>query len=251
VDNIIRVFFDPHIIASVLPQLLSHGLVNTLVLTVFAVVIGLLLGLVIAMMLLARTRWLRWPARVFVDVFRGLPGVLTIFIVGLGLPLAGLDVFGRNTYPYAVVAIGIIESAYIGEIFRSGIQSVAAGQMEAARSLGLSYWAAMRHVRIPQGIRRVLPALTGQIIITIKETALVYVLGLTATQQELFSLSQSGSSQYASMTPVVVAGVIYLALTIPLTHFVNWLDRRLQRGPAPTPASDAERPAPQAVIAEG
>lgn len=229
-DNIIRVFFDPTIIAAVLPRILTTGLANTLILTVFSVAFGLVLGLVVAMMLVSRTRWLRWPARVWVDVFRGLPALLTIFVIGIGLPLAGLDVFGRSTYPYAVIAIGIIQSAYIGEILRSGIQSVAPGQMEAARSLGMPFWSAMRRITVPQGIRRVLPALTGQVIIAIKETALVYVLGLMPSQQELFSLAQSGSSQYASMTPVVVAGAVYLVLTIPMTHAVNALDRRLRDG---------------------
>jgi polar amino acid transport system permease protein len=229
-DNIIRVFFDPEIIVQVLPGILTTGLVNTLILTVFSLLAGLVLGLVVAMCLLARTRWLRWPARVWVDVFRGLPALLTIFIVGIGLPIAGIDVFGRNTFPYAIVAIGMIQSAYIGEIFRSGIQSVAPGQMEAARSLGMPFWSAMWHVTIPQGVRRVLPALTGQAIITVKETALVYVLGLMPSQQDLFSLAQSGSSQFASMTPVVVAGAVYLVLTIPLTHIVNRFDRRMREG---------------------
>ena len=104
------------------------------------------------------TRWfLRWPARVFTDVFRGLPAILTILLFGQALSPLGMSLFGPSPFPLAIVALGLITAAYTGEILRAGIQSVEKGQLEAARALGMSYGAAMRLAIVPQGIRRVHP----------------------------------------------------------------------------------------------
>ena len=129
-------------------------------------------------------------------------------------------------------------AAYIGEIFRSGIQSVESGQLEAARALGFGYPAAMRLVVMPQGIRRVLPALVNQFIALLKDSALIYFLGLIAGQRELFQVGRDLNAQTGSLSPLVAAGLFYLVLTIPLTHLVNVIDQRLRRG-RPGGADDA------------
>ena len=121
-------------------------------------------------------------------------------------------------------------AAYIGEILRSGIQSVESGQLEASRALGFSYPSSMRLVVIPQGIRRVLPALVNQFISLLKASSLVYFLGLIASQRELFQVGRDLNAQTGNLSPLVAAGLFYLALTIPLTHLVNYIDRRLGRG---------------------
>ena len=230
VQTAINTFFNIHQMIEVFPRMLTVGFVNTLILSLSATAIGLVLGLALALLLLSDKRYVRVPARVYVDIFRGLPGLLTIFLIGVGLPIAGLRIFGRTTYVYAALALGIILGAYIAEIFRGGIQSVDRGQMEAARSVGMSYMQAMRFVVVPQGVRRILPALTGQLIIAVKESALIYILGLLPSQQELFSISQDASAQYVSMSPVVLAGAFYLVITVPLTKVVNILDTRLREG---------------------
>jgi len=222
-----QTFFDVHLIGRVLPQLLRTGLPNTVLLAAFATVIGLALGLVVAVCLLSRYGWLRSMCRGYVDILRGLPHILTIYIVGQGLPLAGLAMFGNSTYSYAALAIGLIESAYIAEIFRAGLQSVDKGEIQAARSLGMTSSQALRYIILPQGIRRVLPPLTGQFILVIKGTALVFLLGLTSGQRELFSIAQDSAVNNANLSPLTAAGLIYLALTVPMTRAVNAWERRI------------------------
>jgi His/Glu/Gln/Arg/opine family amino acid ABC transporter permease subunit len=225
-----RTFFDIDQILGILPEMLMVGVPNTLLLAFVAVVIGTIIGLVVAMMLISRNAAIRVPARTFVDVFRGLPVILTIYLIGQGLPIAGIRIFGQSSYAYAAFALGLIEGAYISEIFRSGIQSVERGQMEASRSLGMSYFETMRWVIVPQGIRRVLPALTGQFIHIIKGSSLVYLLGLLPDQREIFSIASDASHISGTLSPMVAAGLVYLCLTIPLTYAVNAFDRRLRDG---------------------
>ena len=150
-------FFDLDAMRAALPELLRVGLPNTLILALTSAVIGTVLGMVLAVCGLSHRRWLRWPARVFTDIFRGLPAAVTILLIGVGLSPVGLHVWGPNPYPLGILALSLIASAYIGEIFRSGIQSVDTGQLEAARALGFSRPSGMRLVVIPQGVRRVLP----------------------------------------------------------------------------------------------
>ncbi|MBI3217743.1 MAG: ABC transporter permease subunit [Mycobacterium sp.] len=233
-----------------IPDLFRTGLPNTLILTFFASIIGLVLGLVLAVAGISRSRWLRWPARIYTDVFRGLPEVVIILIIGLGFgPVVG-GLTGNNPYPLGIVALGLMAGAYVGEILRSGIQSVEAGQLEASRALGFSYPSSMRLVVVPQGIRRVLPALVNQFISLLKASSLVYFLGLIASQRELFQVGRDLNAQTGNLSPLVAAGLFYLALTIPLTHLVNLIDSRLRRGRTPTEAEDPLDPADPAIRQE-
>jgi polar amino acid transport system substrate-binding protein len=225
-------FFDWDMYRQAVPALFTTGLPNTLILTSSAGVIGLVLGMVLAVAGISHSHWLRWPARVYTDVFRGLPEVVTILIIGLGIgPLVG-GLTNNNPYPLGIAALGLMAAAYVGEILRSGIQSVDPGQLEASRALGFSYSAAMRLIVVPQGIRRVLPALVNQFIALLKASALVYFLGLIAQQRELFQVGRDLNAQTGNLSPLVAAGVFYLILTIPLTHLVNYIDTRLRRGRA-------------------
>jgi polar amino acid transport system permease protein len=223
-------FFDLDAMRAALPEMLRVGLPNTLVLALFSALIGTVLGMVLAVCGLSPRRWLRWPARVFTDVFRGLPAAVTILLIGVGLAPLGLEIWGPNPYPLGILALSLIASAYIGEIFRSGIQSVDKGQLEASRALGFGYGASMRLVVVPQGIRRVLPALVNQFIALIKESSLVFLLGLLASEREIFQIGKDAAATTGNLSPYVAAAVFYLALTIPLTHFVNWIDARLRTG---------------------
>jgi polar amino acid transport system permease protein/polar amino acid transport system substrate-binding protein len=223
-------FFDLDAMRAALPEMLGVGLPNTLVLALFSAIIGTVLGMVLAVCGLSQHRWLRWPARVFTDVVRGLPAAVTILLIGVGLAPLGLGLWGPNPYPLGILALSLIASAYIGEIFRSGIQSVDAGQLEAARALGFSRPSGMRLVVIPQGVRRVLPALVNQFIALIKESSLVYFLGLLASQRDLFRIGQDSAANTGNQSALVLAGLFYLLITVPLTHVVNAVDRRLREG---------------------
>ncbi len=233
-------FFDWQLYREALPVLLKTGLPNTLILTVSGGIIGLVAGMGLAVAGLSRSRWLRWPARVYTDIFRGLPEVLIILFIGLALgPLVG-GLTGNNPYPLGIAALGLTAAAYVGEILRSGIQSIESGQLEASRALGFSYPSSMRLVVIPQGVRRVLPALVNQFIALLKASALLYFLGLIAGQRELFQVSRDFNAQTGSLSPLVAAGMVYLALTIPLTHLVNVIDDRLRRGRLAEPETDLD-----------
>ncbi len=230
-------FFDWELYKQAIPAMVTTGLPNTLILTLSSGAVGLAVGMVLAVAGVSRTRWLRWPARIYTDIFRGLPEVVIILLIGLGIgPIVG-GLTHNNPYPLGIAALGLTAAAYIGEIFRSGIQSVESGQLDAARALGLSYRTGMRMVVIPQGIRRVLPALVNQFIALLKGSALVYFLGLIAGQRELFQVGRDLNAQTGSLSPLVAAGLFYLLLTIPLTHLVNVVDTRLRQGRPEDPAA--------------
>jgi polar amino acid transport system substrate-binding protein len=234
-------FFDWHMYKQAIPILLTTGLPNTMIITNCALVIGLVLGIVLAMAGISNSRLLRWPARIYTDIFRGLPEVVIILVIGMGIgPLVG-GLTNKNPYPLGIAALGLMAAAYIGEILRAGIQSVDTGQLEASRALGFSYATAMRLIVVPQGIRRVLPALVNQAIGLLKASALVYFLGLVADQRELFQVGRDLNAQTGSLSPLVAAGLFYLILTIPLTHLVNYIDSRLRSGRrAPRPEDNTE-----------
>jgi len=240
-------FLDWNLYKKAIPDLLRTGLPNTLILTFSASVIGLLLGMVLAVAGISRSPWLRLPSRIYTDIFRGLPEVVIILLIGLGVgPIVG-GLTGNNPYPLGIAALGLMAAAYIGEIFRSGIQSVEAGQLEASRALGFSYSSSMRLVVVPQGIRRVLPALVNQFISLLKASSLVYFLGLVASQRELFQVGRDLNAQTGNLSPLVAAGLFYLLLTVPLTHLVNYIDARLRRG---RPPSDEDTLDPNATSQE-
>lgn len=229
-EQLRETFFSWELYRHAFPDLLKTGLPNTLILAVTSGVAGTILGMLLAMAGISRTRWLRWPARVYTDIFRGLPAVVIILLVGLGAGPVVQGLTGNNPYWLGAAALALLAAAYIGEIFRSGIQSVEPGQMEAARALGFSYRRALTLVVIPQGVRRVLPALMNQFISLIKDSSLIYFLGLLATQRELFAVGRDLNAQTGNLSPLVAAGLFYLILTVPLTHLVNHIDHRLRTG---------------------
>src|SRR6266496_532472 len=233
-------FLDWESMKAVLPEMLKVGLVNTLILAAASVVLGTVLGMIVAVLALSTKRWLRWPAKIYTDIFRGLPAILTILVIGQGLGTVARDVVGTNPYPLGILALSLIAAAYIGEIFRAGIQSVEKGQLEASRALGMSYRSAMVLVVIPQGVRRVLPALVNQFISLVKDSSLVYFLGLLASQRELFRVGQDLAANTGNLSPLVAAGFVYLVITVPLTHLVNYIDKRLRVGKKVSPDEELD-----------
>jgi len=229
-ENLRRSFLDWDAMAEVLPTMILVGLKNTLILAAASTVLGVVIGMVLAIMGISRSPWMRIPARVYTDIFRGLPAIVTILLIGQGFARIGRILFGPSPYPLGILALSLIAGAYIGEIFRSGIQSVERGQMEACRALSMSYGQGMRLIVVPQGVRRVLPALVNQFIGNVKDSSLVYFLGLLASEREIFRVGQDQAVVTGNLSPLLLAGIFYLVITVPLTHVVNVIDARLRIG---------------------
>ncbi|SIT17131.1 amino acid ABC transporter permease/ATP-binding protein [Paracoccus saliphilus] len=229
-ENLRRTFLDWDAMAEILPIMLTVGLKNTLILAAFSTVIGIMIGVILAVMGISRAAWLRWPARVYTDIFRGLPAIVTILLIGQGFAGIGREIFGPSPYPLGILALSLIAGAYMGEIFRAGIQSVPSGQMEACRALSMSYSEGMRLIVVPQGIRRVLPAMVNQFISNVKDSSLIYFLGLLVSEREIFRVGQDAAVVTGNLSPLLLAGIFYLVITVPLTHLVNYIDHRLRTG---------------------
>ena len=168
---------------------------------------------------------LRLLSAAYTDVFRGIPTILLIFLLGFGVP--GLQIAGipRSQFFWATVSLVLVYSAYVAEVYRAGIESVHPSQEAAARSLGLNRFQALRHVVLPQAIRRVVPPLLNDFIGLQKDTALVALLGVV----EAFRQSQIEVAGSFNYTPYVATAAIFLVLTIPLTRFTDWLIARERR----------------------
>ena len=220
--QVLRIFFSPHDFRDALPNIWAGFQVN-LKLMVVAEALVLVFALAIAVIrgLPGRgARPLRALAIVYTDFFRGTPLILVAFLVGFGLP--GLSIHfisNRSNFVYGVMALTLVYTAYVTEVFRAGIESVHQSQRMAARSLGLSYAQAMRYVVIPQAVRRVIPPLLNDFIGLQKDTALVSVIGVA----EAAFQAQAYSQTYANFTSYLVAAVLFILLTIPLARFTDHL----------------------------
>lgn len=204
------------------------GARNTVFLALAGETLGIVIGLGLAMLVLSRRVVVRAPARAYINFFRGTPLIWQLSFIYFGIVLGAR--LGLSTYTTGAVVLGLNAGAYSAEIFRAGIQSIERGQIEAARSLGMTYLQAMRYVILPQAFRRVIPPLTNEFIILIKDTSLVYVLGLTAQGRELYAVARDAYSELFNATPYIGAVLGYLAITLPLIRFVTWLERKLRSG---------------------
>jgi polar amino acid transport system permease protein len=201
---------------------------NTVILAFAGEAGGVVLGLILALLVISDRRTVRAPARAYINFFRGTPLVWQLS-AGYFLFLFGFQI-RIPAFTAAILVFSLNTGAYAAEVFRAGIQSIERGQMEAARSLGMSYLQAMRYSIVPQAIRRVIPPLMNEFVILIKDTSLVFVLGLLASQLDLFSQARSGYSDTANATFYVAAAAGYLAITLPLIRLVNMVERRLRSG---------------------
>jgi polar amino acid transport system permease protein len=168
---------------------------------------------------------LRLIAIVFTDFFRGVPGLLVIFLFGFGVPALGLPGVPTDPFFWGVVSLTLVYSAYVAEVYRAGIQSVHPSQAAAARSLGLSHFQALRFVVVPQAIRRVVPPLLNDFIGLQKDTALVSTIGVV----EVFRQAQIDESASFNFTPYLATALIFLIITIPLARLTDALVERDRR----------------------
>ncbi|WP_193432171.1 amino acid ABC transporter permease [Kribbella sp. ALI-6-A] len=224
-----KVFFEPKFIEAAFRDGLLSALVKTLEYTAGAFVIGLIGGTLLALMRLSSVGPYRWVATAYIEFFRGLPAIV-VFIAFSLLPLA----FEGMTIPwdpYGVVwlALGIVAAAYMAEVIRAGIQAVPKGQLEAARSLGMPPGLATRKIVLPQAFRIVLPPLTNDLILLVKDSSLVFIIGTSATAYELTGFGRELANTYANLTPLVTAGFCYLLITLPLGIVVRRLESKAAR----------------------
>jgi len=214
-----RAVFDTSLVRKTWTLFLK-GVWLTAKLAFLSLFLGLPIGLLLSLARVQSSRLLSAPAAVYVEVIRGTPLLVQILFIYFVLPLFGIHL---PAFTSGVIALTINSAAYISEIFRAGILSIDAGQMEAARSLGMSYAQAMRRIILPQTFRRVVPPLTNEAIALLKDSSLVSVIGLTElarTGQEL------ASRNAAPLTIWPMVAIFYLLLTFPLTRIAEYLERR-------------------------
>ncbi|MFI6765143.1 amino acid ABC transporter permease [Streptomyces sp. NPDC050355] len=217
-------FFDVEVAKALFPDIITTALVNTIIYTLLGFGFGLALGLVLALMRLSSVPPYRWIAITYIEFFRGIPALLVFIALGFGVPLAFEVALDMNVT--VMLSLGLVGAAYMAETIRAGIQAVPKGQTEAARSLGMSHGRAMVSIVIPQAFRIVLPPLTNELILLTKDSSLVYLLGLALNQFELANFGRDALNEHKSLTPILIAGLLYLVITLPLGQLVRRLEAR-------------------------
>lgn len=221
-EEIVQSFFNAEIAEAALPIVLQ-GLLNTILLSLLVVPLGFLGGLALAIFAQSKNPLVRWPLMAWVDFFRAFPPLVLLVLLFAGLPFMGLELGG---FTCVAVAFMLNNSAYYGEVLRAGIDSVPHGQVEAARSTGLSGTQAMIYIVLPQAIRNVLPDLLSNTLEVVKLTSLGSVV---AVPELLFAARQAQSTTF-NATPIVMAAVIYYAMLLPLVRLLSRLENRALAG---------------------
>ena len=225
-----RSFWNVDIAADMFPEVITIAAKNTILYTALAFSFGLVLAVVLALMKRSTIRPYRWLAIAYIELFRGLPALVTLIFVAFALPIAfpGLEVPG-GVLGKVTLGLGIVAAAYMAETIRAGIDAVPRGQMEAARSLGMSRGKAMAYIVMPQAFRIIIPPLTNELVLLIKDTSLVFVLGTTPLSKELTKFGRDNMSQTFNATPLTIIALAYLAITLPMTRVVALLEKRAAR----------------------
>lgn len=194
--------------------------VETLKITAASILVGVLIGLIVAFGMLSKKKFIYYPSTFYVTIIRGTPILLQLFIVYYGLA----NIIQLDPYLSAIIAFGAHNGAYIAEIFRGAIKSIHIGQMEAARSIGMTHFQAMRRIILPQAFKRAVPPLGNQFIIATKDSSLASTI---AVRELLLKSQQLGSSTFRFMEFLLIAGIYYLIITAILGFLVHKLERRL------------------------
>ncbi|MGI2328730.1 amino acid ABC transporter permease [Planococcus sp. YIM B11945] len=207
-------------IMNAMPYLLE-GLQVTLYIFIIAIILGFIIGLIVALMRLAPLKILNWISKFFVDAIRGTPFIVQLFFIYFGLNSLGF--FSMENTTAGIVTVAINAGAYFSEIIRAGIQSIDKGQTEAARSLGLNATQNMRHIILPQAFRRMLPTITNQAIISLKDTSLLSVIGIADLTQE--GRIQANAT-FEAFTIYLTLGIIYFIVIYLLSTLASFVERK-------------------------
>ncbi|MGH3714066.1 MAG: amino acid ABC transporter permease [Micromonosporaceae bacterium] len=227
--TIISVFFRPDLVVEAVAGGLFTAVLMTITYTAGAFVFGLLAGTVVALMRLSPVAPYRWFASAYIEFFRGLPAIVVFIAFSLlSLAFEGLQI---PYEPYGTVwlALGLVATSYMAETIRAGIQAVPKGQVEAARSLGMPAFLATRKIVLPQAFRIVLPPLTNELILLVKDSSLVFVVGVPIANFELTNWGRDLANSHSNLTPLMVAGFAYLMITLPLSILVRRLEAKAAR----------------------
>lgn len=222
-------FLNLEVAAEQFPTIVTTAAKNTVIYTAIAFTGGMVLGLTLALMKLSPVAPYRWVATIYIETFRGLPALLVIFGFAFAVPIAFAWNPPGGSTGAGLLALIIVSAAYIAETIRAGIQAVPKGQVEAARSLGMRPSWTMVSIVLPQAFRIITPPLTNELVIIIKDTSLLFIAGMALGDRELTTFARDGVSQYANPTPLVLAALLYLVITLPLTRLVARLERHNQR----------------------
>lgn len=222
-DHAVQVtFFDAAFMSTTFTTIVK-AFGKNIAIAVIAEVLVLVFGLILAIGRMApgtAGRPIKWLATLYVDAFRAIPGIIVIYLIGFGLPLANIPVLSDlGVFWSAILALALTYSAYVAEVLRAGIQSIHQSQTAASRSLGLSYGKTMRFVVVPQAVKRVLPPLLNDFIGLQKDTALVTIIGVV----DAFSQATIYASNYFNLSSVTLVAVLFILITIPQTRFVDRL----------------------------
>nr|WP_081829653.1 amino acid ABC transporter permease [Paraoerskovia marina] len=228
--QIVDVFFNVDAARQTVADGLGSALLHTVTYSLGGFVLAFIFGTILGLMRLSEVGPYRWIARAYVEFFRGLP-TLIVFIALSLMPLAfpGMSI-PFDPYGTVWLALGIVGAAYVAETVRAGVQAVPRGQVEAARSLGMSSAAATRKVVLPQAFRIMIPPLTNELIILVKDSSLVFAIGLALSDFELTTFGKSEANALANVTPLVVAGLAYLVITLPLSILVQRMEASTAKG---------------------
>lgn len=197
-----------------------EGIKVTLLLSLLTVIFGTILGLIICILKLSKYKILKSIATIYVEIIRGTPLIVQLIIIHYGFNLNITEIAS------ATIALSINSAAYISEIIRAGIVSINTGQMEAARSLGMNHFQAMKLIIIPQAIKNILPALGNEFIVLIKESAIVSYIGLADI---MYKANQIRSITYLTLEPLLVAAIIYFIITFTISKFIQYFERKLNK----------------------
>ncbi len=219
-NRFLRLFFDPTLLVTSFPVVLNGFFVSVAIVAI-SFPLAIPLALVLALMRVSKFFLWRGIASVYVNIVRGTPLFLQIYIAFFGLPLAGINI---PNFPLGVIVMTLNSGAYMCEIFRAGIQSISKGQSEAARSLGMSRMQTFIYIILPQMFRMVIPNLTNEFITLYKDTSLLAAVGV----MELVMYARTIVASTGSITPYIVAAVFYLVITLPLSKVTGYLEKRLR-----------------------
>lgn len=201
---------------------LLGGWPETVIVAAVSLVFALVFGLFVALMRISRWRLLRWFAIAYIEFLRGTPALVQLFVIYFGLPDIGLS---PTPFQAAIIGLGLNGAAYLAEIYRAGIESIHRGQMEAALSLGLTPANAMRYIVLPQAVRTMLPPITNFAIVLLKDTSIVFAVGVV----EIMALARNLVTETLHSAAVyLIAGAIYLCMTIPMARLAARLERQRQ-----------------------
>ena len=211
-----------------------QGVEYTLLLAIVSVALAVIPALLLALMRLSRNRFVKSLSGAYIAVFRSTPLLVQLSIIYFGLfgaiSIPRVTIFGfvdLSRFVPGVVALALNSSAYVAEIFRAGILAVDAGQMEAARSLGLSKWKGMKLVVLPQAIKNVLPALANEVVTMVKESSICSMLGMA---ELMFGAQAVASTTYITLAPYTMAALIYFCINYPASKAIEAIERRMRRG---------------------